>query len=188
MTDEFPAQSVSNAENVSIWWRHHGYVNQMNACENIGCFEHMCLRTWHQTSMKESVGKIWQYEYNLYAGKKTNILIIVFRYVCTTKSTPPDRFFFTRQTYPIVSKKSIPVHWFTSFKFIRQYCWCTDNNFVSIVVICWSPGSKQISMITSSNGIIFRVTVPLCGEFIGHRWIPHTKASDVEHWCFLWSE
>ena len=25
---------------------------------------------------------------------------------------------------------------------------------------------------TSSNGNIFRVTGPLCGEFIGHRWIP----------------
>ena len=24
VTDEFPAQRVSNAENVSIWWRHHG--------------------------------------------------------------------------------------------------------------------------------------------------------------------
>ena len=24
-TDEFPAQMASNAENVSIWWRHHGW-------------------------------------------------------------------------------------------------------------------------------------------------------------------
>ena len=24
-TGEFPAQRASNAENVSIWWRHHGY-------------------------------------------------------------------------------------------------------------------------------------------------------------------
>ena len=40
---------------------------------------------------------------------------------------------------------------------------------------------------TSSNGNIFRVTGPLCGEFTGHRWIPITKASDAELWCFLWS-
>ena len=26
-TGEFPAQMASNAENVSIWWRHHEYVN-----------------------------------------------------------------------------------------------------------------------------------------------------------------
>ena len=30
-------------------------------------------------------------------------------------------------------------------------------------------------MMTSSNGIIFRVPGPLCGEFTGHRWIPLTK-------------
>ena len=34
-------------------------------------------------------------------------------------------------------------------------------------------------MMTSSNGNIFRVTGPLCGEFTGHRWIPLTKASDT---------
>ena len=37
------------------------------------------------------------------------------------------------------------------------------------------------------HGNIFRVTGPLCGEFTGHRWIPLTKASDAELWCFLWS-
>ena len=40
-------------------------------------------------------------------------------------------------------------------------------------------------MMTSSNGNIFRVTGPLCGEFTGHRWIPRTKAIDVDLWCFL---
>ena len=43
------------------------------------------------------------------------------------------------------------------------------------------------NMMTSSNGTIFRVTVHLCGEFTGPRWIPHTKASDAELWCLLWS-
>ena len=43
------------------------------------------------------------------------------------------------------------------------------------------------SMMASSNGNIFRVTGPLCGEFTGLRWIPHTKASDAWLWCFLWS-
>ena len=42
-------------------------------------------------------------------------------------------------------------------------------------------------MMTSSNGNIFRVTGHLCGEFTGPRWIPHTKASDAELWCFVWS-
>ena len=59
-----------------------------------------------------------------------------------------------------------------------------------------SPGGRQpwvrqleqiIGMMTSSNGNIFRVTWPLWGESISHRWIPLTKASDAELWCFLWS-
>ena len=47
-------------------------------------------------------------------------------------------------------------------------------------------GPKTKHMITSSNGNISRVTGPLCGEFTGHRWIPTTKASNTELWCFLW--
>ena len=47
--------------------------------------------------------------------------------------------------------------------------------------------SKQFCMMMSSNGNIFRVNGHLCGEFTGHRWIPRTKASDAELWCFLWS-
>ena len=42
-------------------------------------------------------------------------------------------------------------------------------------------------MMTSSNGNIFRVTGPLCGEFTGQRWIPLSQASDAEFWCLLWS-
>ena len=42
-----------------------------------------------------------------------------------------------------------------------------------------------ISMMTASNRNIVRVTVPLCVEFIDHRWIPLTKASDAELWCFF---
>ena len=41
-------------------------------------------------------------------------------------------------------------------------------------------------MMTFSNGNLFPRYWPLCGEFTGHRWIPLTKASDAEPWCFLW--
>ena len=32
VTGEFPAQRVSNAENVSIWWHHHGIWDQEGLC------------------------------------------------------------------------------------------------------------------------------------------------------------
>ena len=40
-------------------------------------------------------------------------------------------------------------------------------------------------MMTSSNGNKFRVAGHMCGEFIGDRWIPPTKASDAELGCYL---
>ena len=58
---------------------------------------------------------------------------------------------------------------------------------------CWSLAPTVITlcfvelMMTSSNGNIFRVTGHLCREFTGPRWIPRTKTSDAELWCFLWS-
>ena len=46
-------------------------------------------------------------------------------------------------------------------------------------VTTWWP------MMTSSNGNIFRVTGPLCGEFTGHRWISLTKASDASMFSLI---
>ena len=43
----------------------------------------------------------------------------------------------------------------------------------------------HLFIMTSSNGSTFCVTDPLCGEFTGYRWIPLTKASDAELWCFF---
>ena len=34
---EFPAQMASNAENVSIWWRHHGQVSGVSVMTKFGC-------------------------------------------------------------------------------------------------------------------------------------------------------
>ena len=47
--------------------------------------------------------------------------------------------------------------------------------------------NRTLCMMTSSNGNIFRVTGPVSGEFTGDQWIPLTKASDEELWCFPWS-
>ena len=55
----------------------------------------------------------------------------------------------------------------------------------------WTPwcflggGGGDEFMMTSSNGNKFRVTGPLCWEFIGHRWISLTKASDTKFDVFF---
>ena len=75
------------------------------------------------------------------------------------------------------------IHWFFLF--------CVNRiRYVTTSLRCATTRLSVASpprMMTSSNGSILRVTGLLCGEFTGHRWIPHTKASDGELWCFLWS-
>ena len=68
--------------------------------------------------------------------------------------------------------------------FIERY---THRNICLFDQCVFRTGVISEFMMTSSNGNIFRVTGHLCGEFTGPRWIPRTKASDAELWCFLWS-
>ena len=70
--------------------------------------------------------------------------------------------------------------------------WFVHSNLIHLLVFklkYFVPFSIDgvFTIMTSGNGNMFRVTGPLCGEFSGHRWIPRTKASDAELWCFLWS-
>ena len=48
------------------------------------------------------------------------------------------------------------------------------------------PPDLSGTMTASSNRNIFSVTGPLCGESTSHQWIPLTKVSDAELWCFIW--
>ena len=77
-------------------------------------------------------------------------------------------------------------------KLIKCCAWNTINSIdqhfnIYIYIHCIELSRKGMEqhMMTSSNGNIFRVTGHLCGEFTGPRWIPHTKASDAELWCFF---
>ena len=67
--------------------------------------------------------------------------------------------------------------------------WISNHIYTNKWHVMSHPCTQQFNggMMTSSNGNIFRVTGPLCGEFTGHWWIPLTKASDTELWCFLLS-
>ena len=54
-----------------------------------------------------------------------------------------------------------------------MFYWLTKiRSSPSLITDHWKR--SMVIMMTSSNGNIFRVTGHLCGEFTGHRWIPHT--------------
>ena len=67
---------------------------------------------------------------------------------------------------------------------------CWRFNVLSIwqhsLEIHWENRITVLLMMTLVNGNIFRVTGPLWGESTVQRWIPLTKASGAELWCFLW--
>ena len=44
-----------------------------------------------------------------------------------------------------------------------------DSTVVCCVNLFTSPDEVEVTMMTSSNGKIFRVTGPFCGEFTGDR-------------------
>ena len=51
-----------------------------------------------------------------------------------------------------------------------------DIGLTQCVDPCWPREENDFTlMMTSSNGKFFRVTGHLCGEFTGHRRIPHTN-------------
>ena len=89
---------------------------------------------------------------------------------------------------------SFPIHEHHSGSYelgvnLYWYLWIRCNKINTCLSCFPEPSFDKLSlytfiMMTSSNGNIFRVTGPLCGEFAGHRWIPLIKASDAELWCF----
>ena len=82
----------------------------------------------------------------------------------------------------IVAKGPVKQPWRIWLK-VRMKYMRPDN----ITAAKQSTTKPSVCTMTSSNGNIFRVTGPLCGEFTGHQWILLTKSSDAELWCFLWS-
>ena len=79
------------------------------------------------------------------------------------------------------SRLPMKIALYISHKYISQYF------MMKRFYMCRNRNKTLIYMITSSNGNIFRVTSHLCGECTGPLWIPHTKASNAELWCLLWS-
>ena len=77
----------------------------------------------------------------------------------------------------------VEIHITMSFKNGLVKC---NGSLIRVIQWCLSYMVLP-TMMTPSNGNIFRIIIPLHGEFTGHQWIPFTKASDAELWSFLWS-
>ena len=71
----------------------------------------------------------------------------------------------------------------TSLYWIRtQVAYIECPNIMTITAVTINGNREPMMM--SSNGNILCVSGPLWGESTSGRWIPLTKASDAELWCF----
>ena len=94
-----------------------------------------------------------------------------------------DHFVFRRQCITYRNGEIHCNNWWAIFN-------CAISSFLlnstNVWEVIWNK-KWPCNIMTSPNGNIFRVTGHLCEEFTGPWWIPRTKASDAELWCFLWS-
>ena len=103
---------------------------------------------------------------------------VLFRYCVCTEAFPWIQLIKTG--YQSVSKSNLPI-----------VCKRKRDKIPALYADNWPllPGSscpnRPNHMMTSWNGNILCVTGHFCGEFTGHRWIPRTKASDSELWCYV---
>ena len=89
--------------------------------------------------------------------------------------------------------------WFKDFLLRSQSQWinffCSPKwtffNVLFLMLYCWTNHSRELFcwFILSCQSI---VVVAMWTSFLreskfSHRWIPRTKTSDAERWCFLWS-
>ena len=84
--------------------------------------------------------------------------------------------------------EDVEMHTYFHKRIMIYICQCNRYTLLKCITFeDYHSLSQCFFMMTSSNGNIFRVTGPSCGEFTSHQWIPLTNASDAELWCFLWS-
>ena len=99
-------------------------------------------------------------------------------------------YWWEQNTIPVVFQLNTSLNYKYPIKRVYSFIWLCYVWVISVFKVRWgfmrSPQTFCI-MMTSPKWNIFRVTGLLCGEFTGYRWIPRTKASDLELWCFLWS-
>ena len=169
-TGEFPTQRASYAENVPIWWRHHGLWS--HADEII----HSCFNF---------SGRLAKFPSKLGHGWGILSPSLLWYVIINHPIIAVDiRCYLLRGLWIKLGEK---LHMLKSPKklelfFTMHIC----DNRTRWVHKCfpWWMGSR---MMTSSNGNIFRVTGPLCGEFTGPGEFPTqrpvTRSFDVSLIC-----
>ena len=72
----------------------------------------------------------------------------------------------------------------------NDYCnidYCFISTLLKIMTGCLLDHTLALLVLNMMmRSLIFNITCPLWGESTSHWWIPITKVSDTELWCFIW--
>ena len=103
------------------------------------------------------------------------------------KNQSPFCWPFVRGIYwlPVDSPYNGPIMWkvFHVMTWSRGSVFCHYSKSTVVYVKFWISFRIHDDVIKWKH---FPHYLPFVREFTGHQWIPRTKASDRELWCFLW--
>ena len=163
------------------------WLFEINRClfsteKDFNCLRHFCVTKWQKMQICLCVSE------STFSATSVYFCFPATGYgQAVSKGTPrwkqvshEHRFLNTSRNLPPFCRRHIRIY------FIAGKVLYFDSYYTEICCQ-WSNWQEASIMMTSSNGNIFRLTSPLCGEITGHRWIPLTKASDTKLRCFLWS-
>ena len=152
-----------------------------------------------QTRPLNQAFRIWIYFFSRCTSRTRRLQVVIFFFIqCGHQRSLP------------LLRKGGERRWQNKTGVVHRYqatcCLTAPNHYLTqcrivIKIVLWHSLESNFKMSTRElnllhmfgdytlkiNGNIFRVTGLLWGEFTGHRWIPLTKASGAELWCFRWS-
>ena len=132
---------------------------------------------------------------NLYCAGESDREVGTWRYEYLTYGVPGPSIFFPCRINLMIVNSNIYAAYHNSCVNSQQPGFRLTHKSAKIILthsVCMTVSIKAASFGLATRWWrhqmdIFRVTGPLCGEFIGDRWIPLTKASDAGLWYFLGS-
>ena len=137
-TGEFPAQRASNAENVSIWWRHHVYK----------------FIVYYHPSLNKNLSQL-VHQHNFQTTFRFNAM-----------RPGQNRWYFADDTIMnFLERKSLRFGW----------------NVIQFMFL-WNKRMMHMRLKHNAHQM-----ETFSASLAGDRWIPLTKASDAELWCFILS-
>ena len=159
-------------------WNGYELINQQIACTNMMMLLWLLLRHWGR---KKVIIKYYYYQKNFFELTYSQFNISLQNFSMLYFSV---EWLYYSLHLPRVDKMSLKCQLCQLFSHLRNASLNVAHGWI-LNDICWSQNSLFHDDVTKWKH--FPRNWPFVRGIHRSRWIPHTKASDAELWCFLWS-